>query len=82
MNSKPLNSRNHTPAKLLKRAALPGIIFLWTIASLSYESQWDFNLIFRYYGWVFTAQVAFLIYFLPKINWFQIKNSFLNKNQS
>lgn len=82
MNVKPLSAISRHPAKLVKRAALPAIIFLWTIASLSYEAQWDFNLIFRYYGWVFTAQVAFLIYFLPKINWQQIKVSFLNKNNS
>lgn len=82
MNSKPLSLTSTNLAKLFKRATLPGIIFLWTISSLIYEAHWDFNLIFRYYGWVFTAQVAFLIYFLPKVNWRQIKDSFLNQNQS
>ncbi len=76
------NSSPRIQAKHLKRLTIPAIIFIWTVASLSYEAQWDFNFIFRYYGWVFTAQVAFLIFFLPKINWSEIKSTFLTKSKS
>ncbi|MFN3680379.1 hypothetical protein [Thermosynechococcus sp.] len=46
---------------------LPTVILLWTVASLGVMAQWDLSPVLRYYGWVFTAQVAFLIFFAPAI---------------
>lgn len=48
-----------------KKLLIPGIIFVWTISSLAILNQWDIHLAYRYYTWVFTAQGAFLIFFLP-----------------
>lgn len=50
-----------------KKLVIPGIIFVWTLSSLAVLNQWDLNVAYRYYTWVFTAQVAFLIFFLPYI---------------
>lgn len=50
----------------------PAVILLWTIASLGFMAQWELHPVLRYYGWVFTAQVAFLIFFLPTI-WRQLQ---------
>ncbi len=75
-----------SPARFLvknwKRLTIPGLIFLWTVISLSLEAQGDFNFIVRYYGWVFTAQIAFLIFFLPKINWSEIRAFAAGKSKS
>ncbi|WJI23819.1 hypothetical protein MZ909_11535 [Thermosynechococcus sp. B0] len=54
-------------ARLKRQLLLPTIILLWTVASLGFMAQWDLHPVLRYYGWVFTAQVAFLIFFAPAI---------------
>lgn len=50
-----------------KKLMIPSIIFIWTLSSLTILNQWDLNFLYRYYTWVFTAQVAFLIFFVPQI---------------
>lgn len=54
-------------ARPKRQLLLPIIILLWTVASLGLMAQWDLHPVLRYYGWVFTAQVAFLIFFAPAI---------------
>ncbi|BCX12329.1 MAG: hypothetical protein KatS3mg067_1267 [Thermosynechococcus sp.] len=54
-------------ARPKRQRLLPTIILLWTVASLGFMAQWDLHPVLRYYGWVFTAQIAFLLFFLPQI---------------
>ncbi|MFN4194279.1 MAG: hypothetical protein ACK4HM_00390 [Thermosynechococcus sp.] len=54
-------------ARPKRHLLLPTVILLWTVASLGVMAQWDLSPVLRYYGWVFTAQVAFLIFFAPAI---------------
>lgn len=54
-------------ARPKRQLLLPTVLLLWTVASLRVMAQWDLPPILRYYGWVFTAQVAFLIFFAPAI---------------
>ncbi|WP_298612122.1 hypothetical protein [uncultured Thermosynechococcus sp.] len=50
-----------------QKLLLPAVILLWTVVSLGVMAQWDLHPVLRYYGWVFTAQIAFLIFFAPAI---------------
>lgn len=54
-------------ARPTQKLLLPAVILLWTLASLGFTAQWDLHPVLRYYGWVFTAQVAFLMFFAPAI---------------
>ncbi|AHB87742.1 hypothetical protein NK55_01900 [Thermosynechococcus sp. NK55a] len=54
-------------ARPKRQRLLPIIILLWTVASLGFMAQWDLHPVLRYYGWVFTAQIAFLLFFLPQM---------------
>ncbi|MFN4280479.1 hypothetical protein [Thermosynechococcus sp.] len=54
-------------ARSTQKLLLPAVILLWTLASLGFMAQWDLHPVLRYYGWVFTAQVAFLMFFAPAI---------------
>ncbi|XFA74164.1 hypothetical protein RYO59_002429 [Thermosynechococcaceae cyanobacterium Okahandja] len=58
-----------TPHK--RRLLVPAIILVWTMASLGVMGQFDLHPVLRYYGWTFTAQVAFLIFFWPTL-WRQV----------
>ncbi|MDM7326888.1 MAG: hypothetical protein P3X23_007235 [Thermosynechococcus sp. Uc] len=50
-----------------QKLLLPAVILLWTVASLGFMAQWDLHPLLRYYGWIFTVQIAFLMFFAPAI---------------
>ncbi len=54
-----------------RRLLVPGLILVWTMASLGVMGHLDLHPVLRYYGWTFTAQVAFLIFFAPSL-WRQL----------
>ncbi|WP_448534210.1 hypothetical protein [Parathermosynechococcus lividus] len=54
-----------------RRLLVPALILFWTMASLGVMGQLDLHPVLRYYGWTFTAQVAFLIFFVPTL-WRQL----------
>lgn len=54
-----------------RRLLVPAIILFWTMASLAVMGQLELHPIVRYYGWTFTAQIAFLIFFAPTL-WRQV----------